>query len=129
MPPRRMPIGPVAFLPQLGFVAVPVLPPYVLPDGTTARGALVGRLDGRLVAYANVCRHLAISLDLGDGNVMDDDRVHLRCHHHGAVFEPSAGRCVVGPCHGRQLWPWTLEQDADGQAWLLVGSEPDDEDF
>ncbi|RYE94141.1 MAG: hypothetical protein EOO75_02735, partial [Myxococcales bacterium] len=119
---RRLPIGPVAFLPHFGFVAVPVLPPHTLPDGTVARGALVGRHEGRLVAYANLCRHLAIGLDLGDGNVMDDDGVHLRCHHHGAVFEPAEGRCIVGPCYQRQLWPWKLEEDLFGQAWLLVGS-------
>ena len=124
---RRVFLGPSAFLPREGFVVVPVLPPHQLPDGTRARSALVGRVNGELRAFANVCRHLAIPLDLGDGDVMDGDQ--LRCHHHGAVFEVTEGRCVVGPCLGMRLWPWSVEVDALGDATLLVGGEPQDEDF
>jgi nitrite reductase/ring-hydroxylating ferredoxin subunit len=124
---RRVFLGPEAFLPSRGFIVVPVLPPHRLPDSTVARSALVGRVGGELRAYANVCRHLAISLDLGDGAVMDGD--DLRCHHHGAIFEPTEGRCVVGPCLGMRLWPWSVEVDALGDATLVVGGEPQDEDF
>jgi nitrite reductase/ring-hydroxylating ferredoxin subunit len=126
---RRISLGPSSFLPRHGFVVVPVLPPHLLPDGTRARSALVGFVDDQLRAFANVCRHLAIPLDLGDGDAMDHDGIRLRCHHHGAIFEPGEGRCVVGPCLGMRLWPWSVEVDALGDATLLVGGEPQDEDF
>lgn len=116
----RVTLGPVDFLPRQGFVVVPLLPPFRLPDGTRARSALIGRASGRWVAYANTCRHLAIPLDLNDGEVMDDERTHLLCHHHGALFRPDDGLCVVGPCHGLALWPFSIEVDASGVATLVV---------
>lgn len=124
---RRLFLGPSSFLPPSGFVVVPVLPPYRLPDGTRARSALIGRVDGELKAFANVCRHQALPLDLGDGEVMEGDQ--LLCHHHGAYFELSEGKCSAGPCLGMRLWPWIIEIDALGDATLLIGSEPQDEDF
>lgn len=111
-------------MPSRGFVVVPVLPPAPLPDGTKARSALVGRAAGKLVAYANVCRHLAISLDLGDGVVSDEDD-ELVCHHHGARFEPSTGLCVYGPCIDESLFAWRVDIDLAGDAWLVL-APPDD---
>lgn len=102
---------------------VPLLPPYRLSDGTTARSALIGRVDGELKAYANVCRHLAIPLDLGDGEVMDEEGDELVCHHHGARFAPRDGSCVYGPCLGAGLWPLAIELDALGDASLRLGED------
>ncbi|MCS6900523.1 MAG: Rieske 2Fe-2S domain-containing protein [Myxococcales bacterium] len=125
---RRILLGPVAFLPPRGFVVVPVIPPHRLPDGTTARSALVGWAGSELRGYANVCRHQAIPLDLGDGAVMTPDGKHLLCHHHGAVFEPLEGRCILGPCLGMRLWTWSVQIDALGDATLIVGGETASED-
>ena len=119
-PPREVPLGPSSFLPKRGFVVVPVLPAFALPDGTKARSALLGHAGGRFVAYANVCRHLAIPLDYGDGEVMDDDDFHLLCHHHGATFEPATGECILGPCHGEFLWEWHVRVDDFGDAVLVL---------
>ena len=106
---RRYALGPAWFLPRGRLVAVPLMPKLLLADGTYARSALVGNVDGRWVAYANVCRHLAIPLDLaGDGEVMDPTGTELQCHHHGAYFEMRTGACTVGPCFGKSLWPLTI---------------------
>jgi nitrite reductase/ring-hydroxylating ferredoxin subunit len=121
MTARRIQLGPSSFMPSRGFVVVPVFPPCKLPDGTTARSALIGRSNGVLRAYANVCRHLAIPLDLaGDGEVMDDDRIEIVCHHHGARFDGADGACVYGPCFGRSLWAFRVEVDALGDASLVL---------
>lgn len=122
MTTRSIYLGPTQFLPRRGFVVVPVLPPHRLPDGTQARSAVVGLVDGRWVAYANVCRHLAIPLDMGDGDVMDPDRHTLVCHHHGAVFEGASGECTVGPCYREFLWRWEIVVE-NGEASLVVGGE------
>jgi nitrite reductase/ring-hydroxylating ferredoxin subunit len=70
---------------------------------TRARIVLVGRADGALVAYANVCRHQAVPLDFGMDTAMADDCYHLLCHQHGALYRPEDGVCVAGPCKGEAL--------------------------
>ena len=117
---REIALGPSWMLPKRGVVVVPVLPPWLLPDGTKARSAIVGRAaTGALVAYANVCKHLAIPLDLSDGEVMDDERVHLVCHHHGAVFRIEDGECIVGPCYEEKLWVFGIREHG-GEAVLVL---------
>ncbi len=78
-----------------------------LVDGTSMASVLVGRVAGKFVGWVNVCRHEAISLDARapdeDSGVMTDDRRHLLCHAHGAIYRPSDGYCVSGPCSGTSL--------------------------
>lgn len=125
MSARRIHLGSAAFLPRRGFVTLPIVPAHRLPDGTRAAGAILGRIDGRLVAYANVCRHLAVPLDYGDGDVTDPDGAALVCHHHGATFDPRNGECTVGPCFREFLWRFRVIEE-DGDAVLVVGHEAED---
>lgn len=120
---RRIALGSVAFFPLDGFVVVPIVPAHALGDGTRAWSALIGRSGGKLRAFANVCKHLAVPLDLSDGNPMTDDRRHLLCHHHGAVFDASSGVCTAGPCEGRRLTAFSLEIDALGEATLVLDDD------
>ena len=59
--------------------------------------------DGRIVAYVNRCRHMPWPLDWDDGQFYTRDRDHFMCRTHGAVYEPSTGLCVLGPCAGAAL--------------------------
>lgn len=122
---REIALGPPQFLPRRGFVALPIFPSHRLPDGTKAAGAIVGRVDGMLVAYANVCRHLAVPLDHNDGEVTDEDGDVLVCHHHGATFDPRNGECTVGPCFREFLWRFRIYESPD-DAVLVVGHEGED---
>lgn len=82
-------------------------------DGITIASALVGRVAGGVLrAYANVCRHQAVPLDLGTGEPMTDDGRHLFCLRHGALYEPKTGRCVSGPCDGATLFRMAVEETA-----------------
>jgi nitrite reductase/ring-hydroxylating ferredoxin subunit len=69
------------------------------------RSLLVGRSpdDGSWRAYANVCRHRALPLDLGAESPMSDDGRWLLCHQHGALYRLTDGVCVAGPCAGARL--------------------------
>jgi nitrite reductase/ring-hydroxylating ferredoxin subunit len=82
--------------------------------GHGTSGVLVGLVEGQWRAYANVCRHRASPLDLGASSPMSDDGVHLLCHQHGALYRPSDGRCVVGPCAGEALTAVDVDESADG---------------
>ena len=55
-------------------------------------------------SYVNRCRHLAVPLDWGDGEVMDDSGTLFLCRTHGALFRPKDGLCVSGPCQGLSLF-------------------------
>ena len=98
-----------------------------LADGQTAtfefqregipREGFVANLNGRLVAYENRCRHLPLTLDYGDNRFFAEDGRHFVCQNHGALFEPSTGLCVRGPCEGLSLFPLRIEV-RDGAVWL-----------
>jgi len=71
--------------------------------------------DGKPRAYLNVCKHLPIPIDSGSRDFYaEDDRVHLICHTHGALYRVSDGVCVEGPCDGEALDAVTVEiEDED----------------
>jgi nitrite reductase/ring-hydroxylating ferredoxin subunit len=99
-----------------------------LADGQTAtfefqregisREGFVANVNGRLVAYENRCRHLPLTLDYGDNRFFTEDGRHFVCQNHGAVFEPSTGLCIRGPCEGLSLFPLKIEV-TDGAVWLV----------
>jgi nitrite reductase/ring-hydroxylating ferredoxin subunit len=61
------------------------------------------RLSNRFVAFANVCPHWKIDLDLGDEQFYDPQMDRIYCKNHGATFMPSDGLCDDGPCAGQLL--------------------------
>jgi nitrite reductase/ring-hydroxylating ferredoxin subunit len=79
------------------------------------RTVLVGRApeDGAWHAYANVCRHRALPLDLGAPSPMSDDGQWLLCHQHGALYRPTDGACVAGPCAGATLASVAIREEGD----------------
>lgn len=102
---------------------VPIIPPYHFEDDevgkVVVRSALVARKGGRIYAYANVCRHIPLTLDLGDGEVGAADRQAFLCHHHGARYRIEDGKCLYGPCDGASLFPLPHVEEA-GELVLLV---------
>ncbi len=110
---------------------------YVEIECGRTRSALVGIARGKIVAWANACRHQPTPLDvvadpewLGDGvraAPMDEDRVHLLCHSHGALYRIRDGYCVSGPCSGQGLVAFDVEEGSDGRV-EVVASEDDEAD-
>jgi nitrite reductase/ring-hydroxylating ferredoxin subunit len=125
--PRRVDLGPLFYLPLSGFVTVPIIPPYRLPDSTYARSVLLGYVDGTWKAFANVCRHLAVPLDLHQRPVSDPENKTLLCQHHGALFETNHGRCTKGPCLNKALWQFPVEVDSFQFARLVLLPSLDEE--
>ncbi|MFM7627801.1 MAG: Rieske (2Fe-2S) protein [Gammaproteobacteria bacterium] len=83
------------------------------------RGFVVALPDGALRAYVNTCPHAGHPLDLLPHRFLTADRSLIVCASHGALFEPSTGRCVAGPCAGRSLRPLAVSTDADGGVRLV----------
>jgi nitrite reductase/ring-hydroxylating ferredoxin subunit len=61
------------------------------------------RFEGGVVAYLNRCSHVPTEMDWQPGQFLDAERRFIVCSMHGAVYEPTTGRCIAGPCAGARL--------------------------
>ena len=80
--------------------------------------AFLARFQGRLVAYENQCRHLALTLDYDDNRFFAADGQHFICQNHGALYDPLTGLCLRGPCEGQRLKPLPIEV-VGRMVWLV----------
>lgn len=92
-----------------------------IPDGE-ARGFIIGgaakqhsilvyRTGDRVFGYANSCPHVGSPLDWAPDRFIAPDGYHLLCATHGAIFRPTDGYCVNGPCIGDSLAPVPVRLD------------------
>ncbi|MFI5302657.1 MAG: Rieske (2Fe-2S) protein [Polyangiales bacterium] len=120
---RRVSCGPAHFVAEGAILSVPVVPGFQVDDPDLgrlrARGALIARRLGQLHVYANLCRHIPLTLDLGDGEVAAQDRGHFLCHHHGARYRITDGACASGPCDGEALFALDHEV-VDGELFVIL---------
>ncbi|MBI1862090.1 MAG: Rieske 2Fe-2S domain-containing protein [Deltaproteobacteria bacterium] len=92
---------------------------FINKAAVTFEGDVGGRLvqgvvafaGGRYFAYQNLCKHVPINLDCGDGNVLNEEGTRFQCHMHGAIYEFETGECTAGPCVGAQLNTFTVIDD------------------
>ncbi|GAC1569297.1 MAG: hypothetical protein NVS3B20_22700 [Polyangiales bacterium] len=124
---RRVHCGPASYVREGMMVRIPIIPPFHYVDESIGlvrvRGAVIARKNGRIYAYANVCRHIPLTLDLGDGEVASADGLYFLCHHHGARYRIESGACVSGPCDGEALVPLDVET-VFGELSLVLPDEP-----
>ena len=75
--------------------------------GVTANNTqyLLVYTDDHVKAYLNSCPHLSIPLEWQEHDFLEPDSGLIRCSTHGALFLPSTGECVSGPCVGDALTP------------------------
>ena len=64
-------------------------------------------------AYKNSCPHTGANLNWQEGQFFSFDGHFLQCSLHGALFEPTSGLCVRGPCLGQSLMPITVVIEND----------------
>jgi nitrite reductase/ring-hydroxylating ferredoxin subunit len=63
----------------------------------------VVRRGDAVYGYRNQCPHAGNFLNWKPDAFLTRDRSLIMCSAHGALFEPSSGYCVGGPCTGRML--------------------------
>jgi nitrite reductase/ring-hydroxylating ferredoxin subunit len=85
---------------------------------STHSRAFVVRYCGTARGYVNRCPHAGTELDWQPGEFFEESGLYLMCSTHGALFEPSSGYCVAGPCRGASLEPLRI-RERDGQVILL----------
>jgi nitrite reductase/ring-hydroxylating ferredoxin subunit len=91
-------------------------------NGSKHQGFVLKSPQG-LVAYLNQCMHIPVSLDFDDADFWHSGIERIMCKTHGATFRPEDGLCDSGPCTGRKLIQFTLEEEASGGdgVWVNVG--------
>jgi len=89
---------------------------------THSRGFAI-RHYGKVHAYVNRCPHAGTELDWQPGEFFETGGLYLVCSTHGALFEPSTGYCVAGPCRGASLEPLEL-CEREGRVFLLHDKPP-----
>lgn len=83
--------------------------------------AFAVRFAGRVHAYLNRCAHKLVELDWEEGRFFDSERRYLVCATHGALYEPTSGACIAGPCVGGRLVALAVHEDENG-VWLADAS-------
>jgi nitrite reductase/ring-hydroxylating ferredoxin subunit len=84
--------------------------------GRPARGFVL-RFEGRVIGYLNRCAHVPAEMDWQPGRFLDETGRWIICAIHGAVYEPTSGRCVAGPCAGRSLTPLAVGEENGQVHW------------
>ncbi|MFQ3451987.1 Rieske 2Fe-2S domain-containing protein [Bradyrhizobium sp. UFLA01-814] len=69
---------------------------------------IVVRWGKKVLGYLNKCPHNDVNLDWERNEFLDPSGIRLMCGKHGSTFELGTGRCVDGPCKGRELTPVAL---------------------
>ncbi len=80
------------------------------------------RFEGRVVAYLNRCAHVPTEMDWRPGEFLDDRREFIVCATHGAVYEPTTGQCIAGPCAGQRLMAVRVVE-RDGQVYWYPSAD------
>ncbi len=76
---------------------------FTIGDGDWPLRAFIVRRGAAVHAYVNRCPHAGHPLNLQPDDFLTRDRSLLLCRSHGALFEIETGRCIAGPCAGREL--------------------------
>ena len=65
--------------------------------------AMVIRKTDDIFVYVNSCPHIGSPLDIKAGQFLNQDKTHIICTTHGALFRIDDGYCVFGPCADASL--------------------------
>jgi len=65
----------------------------------------VVRWDKQVFAYVNRCPHNNVNLDWETNQFFEPGTKNIVCGKHGSLFELASGRCIDGPCLGKDLEP------------------------
>ena len=67
------------------------------------KSGFVVKKDQQFFVYLNECQHLEVELDWQENEFFEEEKKYIVCATHGALYEPSSGLCISGPCIGAHL--------------------------
>ena len=78
---------------------------FIVKNDDIEKNAFLIHYKQGCYAYENSCPHTGAPLNWQEGQFFSFDGRYLQCSLHGALFEPTNGLCVRGPCSGESLKP------------------------
>ena len=78
---------------------------FIVKNDDSEKNAFLIHYKQGCYAYENSCPHTGVTLNWQEGQFFSFDGRFLQCSLHGALFEPTNGLCVRGPCLGESLKP------------------------
>lgn len=98
-------------------IADPGCHEFEIPLGAMSLNGFILHWQGRWFAYRNSCPHTGVALNWLPDQFFDIAREFIQCGVHGALFRPTDGLCLRGPCLGRSLESLGIELH-DGEVML-----------
>lgn len=93
---------------------------FKLKQGRKERLLFIIKKEGKVYAYENQCPHAGINLEWQEDDFLDNEKNHIQCSVHGALFNIENGDCMGGPCNGEGLTSAEIEVDKDGNVLLIA---------
>lgn len=93
---------------------------FTLKQGRSERLLFLIKKEGKVYAYENKCPHAGLNLEWQTDDFLNNEKDHIQCSVHGALFEIETGACTSGPCNGMDLTSVNIELDDNGQIILLA---------
>jgi nitrite reductase/ring-hydroxylating ferredoxin subunit len=75
-------------------------------------GFVVRRGD-EVRGFLDRCPHTGTPLAAAPDRYLTREGDLIVCSTHGAMFRPSDGLCLAGPCESRSLWSWPVRLVGD----------------
>ena len=101
------------FLCRKSDLADPGTANVVLGHGADELDIVIVQAGGKAHAYINCCPHQFIPLETFPNHFLSEDRRHLVCSGHGALFDLATGICARGPCEGEGLRRLNIAEQED----------------
>ena len=91
------------FIKKDSFTKDPSTVKFTFSECGENQSGFVVLFNTKYYAYRNKCQHLAVELDGDNNEFFDEEEKFIVCATHGAIYEPSSGKCLMGPCVGKKL--------------------------
>ncbi len=91
-----------------------------LEENGSPISVILVRYEDQLYCYKNHCPHLGVPLNWQPDDFLSIERTHIQCATHGALFNPSDGYCISGPCRDDHLIAYPIECDENDKIWVIM---------
>jgi nitrite reductase/ring-hydroxylating ferredoxin subunit len=85
---------------------------FLFREGEALFLGFVTRVGGAVAGWVDRCPHAGMPLAMTPNRYLTREGDLILCATHGALFRPTDGRCVAGPCAGQSLAAWPVRVEA-----------------